>query len=144
MTASVVTERRTPARKRGPSRRPPVRRATAQRSDDLGARKPPELDALASRWQLALDADERVLNAASTTLSHSELARRRSELAEERRRTATALTQLAETMRVRPAPWLAPVAITPQMLGLSLDVEACLFDLERVLTDSGVVHALAW
>jgi HAD superfamily hydrolase (TIGR01509 family) len=116
----------------------------AQRSDDLRTRKPPKLDALASRWQLALDADERALNAASTTLSHSELARRHSELAEERRRTATALAQLAETTGVRPAPWLAPVAITPQMLGLPLGVEVCLFDLDGVLTDSGVLHALAW
>lgn len=144
MTVSVVTERTTPTRKRSPSRRLPLRRATRQRSDDLRARKPQDLDTLACRWQLALDADERALDAASTTLSDSELTRRYSELAEERRRTATALAQLAQATRARPAPWLAPVAITPHMLGLPPGVEACLFDLDGVLTDSGVVQALAW
>jgi beta-phosphoglucomutase-like phosphatase (HAD superfamily) len=96
------------------------------------------------RWQLALDANERALNAASGTLTDSELARWRSEHTDERKETATALARLARTARVRPAPWLPPMAITAPMLGLPETVEACLFDLDGVLTDSGVLHAWAW
>jgi beta-phosphoglucomutase-like phosphatase (HAD superfamily) len=96
------------------------------------------------RWQLALDANERALNAASGTLTDSELARWRSEHTDERKETAAALARLARTARVRPAPWLPPMAITAPMLGLPETVEACLFDLDGVLTDSGVLHAWAW
>lgn len=96
------------------------------------------------RWQLALDANERALSAASGTLVDSELARWRSEHADERKETAVALARMARTARVRPAPWLPPMAVTAPMLGLPETVEACLFDLDGVLTDSGVLHAWAW
>jgi beta-phosphoglucomutase-like phosphatase (HAD superfamily) len=43
-----------------------------------------------------------------------------------------------------PAPWLSPLAITPALLGLPERVKACLFDLDGVLTDSGLLHARAW
>ncbi len=45
---------------------------------------------------------------------------------------------------VRPAPWLPTVPVNPNMLGLAGGVRACLFDLEGVLTDGAVLHALAW
>ena len=47
-------------------------------------------------------------------------------------------------MHVQPAPWLAPMPITGQMLGLPATVKACVFDLDGVLTDSGALHARAW
>ncbi|MGZ8694446.1 MAG: HAD family hydrolase, partial [Gaiellaceae bacterium] len=103
-----------------------------------------ELDAVARRWQLALDAAGRALAAAHGSLPASELTRRRAELAAERRRTAELLASLARATHVQPRPWLSPVPLTNTMLGLPATVKACLFDLEGVLTDSALVHALAW
>jgi HAD superfamily hydrolase (TIGR01509 family) len=45
---------------------------------------------------------------------------------------------------VRRAPWIAQVPVTTTALGLPAKVEACVFDLDGVLTDSGVLHAWAW
>ena len=103
-----------------------------------------ELDTISSRWQLALDADERALNAATHELPASELSRRRTLLAQERAETARALGRLARVEMVHPAPWLSPVPVSNDMIGLPATVTACLFDLDGVLTDSGVLHAWAW
>ena len=54
------------------------------------------------------------------------------------------LERLAEVTGVLPRPWLSPVRLNTRMLGLPSTVRACLFDLEGVLTDSAVLHALAW
>jgi HAD superfamily hydrolase (TIGR01509 family) len=103
-----------------------------------------ELDTVAQLWQLALDADERALDAGSAVLLTPELVRLRADLLEERRTTEKELAQLAEATRTRPGPWLSPVAITPKMIGLPERATACLFDLDGVLTNSGVLHARAW
>ena len=73
-----------------------------------------------------------------------ELTRRRRALLRERERDAAALGGLGRTTRVQPAPWLSPVPVTKHMLGLPDEVAACLFDLDGVLTDSGLLHAEAW
>jgi HAD superfamily hydrolase (TIGR01509 family) len=52
--------------------------------------------------------------------------------------------RLANVAGVRPAPWLSPVPVSPEMLSLPAAVRACLFDLDGVLTDSAVLHAWAW
>jgi hypothetical protein len=103
-----------------------------------------DLDTVALRWQLALDADERALDAAAPVLATAELAQLRGELVDERREAKKGLGRLAVATGVRPEPWLSLVAISSQMLGLPGTVTACLFDLDGVLTDSGVVHASAW
>ena len=54
------------------------------------------------------------------------------------------LADLARLMDIHPAPWLPQAPVTPTMLGVPVTVRACLFDLDGVLTDSGVLHALAW
>jgi HAD superfamily hydrolase (TIGR01509 family) len=41
-------------------------------------------------------------------------------------------------------PWLSTTPISRRMLGLPLSAQACLFDLEGVLTDSSRLHAWAW
>jgi beta-phosphoglucomutase-like phosphatase (HAD superfamily) len=61
----------------------------------------------------------------------------------ERRQTENLLSSLAHDTHV-PAPWLSPVPLTPQLLGLDTGVAACLFDLEGVLTDGAILHASAW
>ena len=74
----------------------------------------------------------------------AELAQRRGGLARERRQAAELLASLAKVTGVRPEPWLSPVPLSTTMLGLPPTVTACLFDLEGVLTDSALLHALAW
>ena len=103
-----------------------------------------ELDTISSHWQLALDAGERALYAAAESLPADELSHRRTRLVEERLEAARSLTRLARIEVVHPAPWLSPVPIDNGMLGLQATVVACLFDLDGVLTDSGVLHAWAW
>jgi beta-phosphoglucomutase-like phosphatase (HAD superfamily) len=129
-------------------RQPVVRSQSSQRVPGprlhQPVRRPFELETVASCWQHALDADDRALSAAAHVLTGSELAHRRRELVAERNGVAHDLAQLAKFMYVRPAPWLAPMPVTVQMLGLPATVKACIFDLEGVLTNSGALHAWAW
>lgn len=103
-----------------------------------------ELDTAALRWQRALDAAGAALTAEAGTLPVAELGRRHSALAQERVAAASALVGLARTAQVHPAPWLAPVPVTHELVGLHPEVEACIFDLDGVLSDSGILHAMAW
>jgi HAD superfamily hydrolase (TIGR01509 family) len=129
------------ARRRTGSRRAPIQPAV-----DVHEPRPLDLDTLASRWQLALDATQRALGAGGgfSGLPAVELNRRRRELARERQRTAQLLANVSAMARARYAPWLSPVPLKPQMLGLPSTVRACLFDLDGVLTNSGRFHSAAW
>jgi beta-phosphoglucomutase-like phosphatase (HAD superfamily) len=124
----------------------------AARHRDIADRKPfqlspvheaVDLEALSADWQRALDAAGSALRAAGESLPASELRDRRAALADETETTAAALRELARGGR-RPAPWLSPTPVTNRMLGLPATVLACLFDVERVLTDSSRLHAWAW
>jgi HAD superfamily hydrolase (TIGR01509 family) len=123
-------------------RRP--RRPRPPRPAERDTCTPLELDSVASAWQRALDGADRALDAGAVSLTGDELGRRRRALERERRETADLLAGLARITGVRPAPWLSPVPVTTDMLGLPSGVRACLFDLDGVLTDSGVLHAWAW
>ncbi|HKD33680.1 MAG TPA: HAD family hydrolase [Gaiellaceae bacterium] len=103
-----------------------------------------ELDTLSERWQLALDATDHALTAEGRTLPADELGHRRKALVDERRHVAEDLASLARMTGVRPLPWLSPVPMSNDFLGLPSAVTTCLFDLDGVLTDSGVLHASAW
>jgi HAD superfamily hydrolase (TIGR01509 family) len=127
---------------RAPARTPPSPAPSAAPRARLPASV--ELEQLACRWQRSLDATDRALTAARFSLEGPELATRRRALGAERQESALALAQLARAMDVRPAPWLSQLPVTPALLGLAGDVEACVFDLEGVLTDSAVLHAWAW
>jgi HAD superfamily hydrolase (TIGR01509 family) len=102
------------------------------------------LDTVSEHWQLALDATDHALTAEGKTLPADELGHRWKALVEERRRVAEDLASLARVSGVRPAPWLSPVPMSNDSLGLPAAVATCLFDLDGVLTDSGVLHASAW
>jgi HAD superfamily hydrolase (TIGR01509 family) len=104
----------------------------------------PELDTITARWQLALDSADRALSATDGSLPAAELGKRRSDLVRERKRTEELLVDVARMRAIQPLPWLSPIPLNPTMLGLPSTVEACLFDLEGVLTDSAVIHAWAW
>jgi beta-phosphoglucomutase-like phosphatase (HAD superfamily) len=129
---------------------PRTRRAPAPR--EARARQPArveprrlDLEPVAARWQRALDAADGALRAgAAAGLSASELAERRRALAVERRAASDALARLARVTGAGPAPWLSPVPLRPSMLGLPATARACVFDLDGVLSDSGVLHAWAW
>lgn len=103
-----------------------------------------ELDRLADDWQLALDGASSALDAAVKTFSGDELRARRHSLALERAEAARELAELAADVHSPHIPWLAPSAVQPQSLGLGSGIRACVFDLDGVLTDSGVLHAAAW
>jgi beta-phosphoglucomutase-like phosphatase (HAD superfamily) len=101
-------------------------------------------DELAVRWQRALDASERALGAAGHELPPAELGRRRLELAHERQETVRLLRSSARMSGTRPLPWLPPGRLSVEQLGLPPATAVCIFDLDGVLTDSGLLHAWAW
>jgi len=103
-----------------------------------------DLHELAAGWQRALDACELALRAGADSLPAAYLAQHRRELIQERQETAALLEGVARETGVRPLPWLSPVPVSKQMLGLTSSVQACLFDLDGVLTDSAQLHATAW
>jgi HAD superfamily hydrolase (TIGR01509 family) len=103
-----------------------------------------ELDTVADDWQLALDGAVEAVNAADRVFTAEERGRLRRSLAQERAETAVLLERLAHTTGVHNVPWLSPVPVHPPSLGLTDGLRACIFDLDGVLTDSGVVHAAAW
>ena len=105
--------------------------------------QPVDLESLSANWQRALDAAGSALRAAGDSLPAWELRDRRAALARETETTVAALRELGRGGR-QPAPWLSPVPVTNAMLGLPATVDACLFDVEGVLTDSSRLHAWAW
>jgi beta-phosphoglucomutase-like phosphatase (HAD superfamily) len=144
-TSMLIAKRR--SRARGPSVVLPRRRGQGRpppRVPAVPPTPPVDLDTLAAHWHRALDASERALAAARGTLSPGYVSERRAELARERQRTAELLVSLARARSVRPEPWLAPGRIDVRELGLPATTRACLFDLDGVLTDSGLLHAWAW
>ena len=125
-----------------------VGRVAPGRTEALSVAAPPvhrlELDTLTSQWQRALDAAQMALAAAAVSLSAAELVRRQRELTLERREVAESLARTARAAGVRPVPWLSPVPVPASSLGLPAGIRASLFDLDGVLTDSGLLHAWAW
>lgn len=103
-----------------------------------------DLDALALRWERALDAADRALVAAQRELTQAELGERAKELVVERREVVIGLAHLATAAGLQAPPLLSPVPLRPAMLGLPDGTRACLFDLEGVLTDGSALHAWAW
>lgn len=103
-----------------------------------------ELDTIALRWQEALDAASRALDANAGFLPPAEIGVRRGALARDRREVADILSSLSAALGIRQTPWLPSWPVTPRMLGLDSGARACIFDLDGVLTDSGALHAAAW
>ncbi|HTR32247.1 MAG TPA: HAD-IA family hydrolase [Gaiellaceae bacterium] len=103
-----------------------------------------ELDDLTLHWQWALDAAGRALAATGHELTAPDLQRHRGVLLHERADATALLRRIDALESAGVRPWLAPAQVTPRQLGLPSGTEACLFDLDGVLTDSGVIHATAW
>lgn len=140
-----------PSKRTPPSRPPPA--APPAEAPPAGPESEPgpqpgrllDLQQIAAHWQLALDAADGALRAAAAdSLPGEETGVRRRALDRERHETATAIGRLAHATGVRPVPWLSPVPMRNELLGLPTSVRACLFDLDGVLTDSAALHAWAW
>lgn len=98
----------------------------------------------AARWQLALDTAERATDLAITPPVQAQLAGEQVALRRERVEVAAELRSLARMCSVDPAPRLPQGPVTARDLGLPPGTEACIADLDGVLTDSGRLHAEAW
>lgn len=104
----------------------------------------PDLYTAAARWQSAFDNAAAALDANRELLPAETLAAFGKDLAQERRAVATLLRDVAALTAVSPSPWLASGSVTTRMLGLPSVTEACLLDLDGVLTNSDALHAEAW
>jgi hypothetical protein len=82
----------------------PVWTDTLEALETLYVARPPsqplEPETISSQWRVALDAAESALSAAAGAVPASELARRRTQLVQERLETAKALTRLARVTSV--------------------------------------------
>lgn len=103
-----------------------------------------DLYTAAAHWQWALDAATAAVAANRELLPADKLAACAKDIAADRSSAAALLRDVAALTGVKPAPWLAGGAVTPRMLGLPPSTEACLFDLDGVLTNSDALHAEAW
>jgi beta-phosphoglucomutase-like phosphatase (HAD superfamily) len=103
-----------------------------------------DLNSAAARWQWAFDAAAAALDANRETLPATALAVHAQKLVHQRAEAAQLLREVAALTGVRPVPWFASGIVTPRMLGLPQSTEACLFDLDGVLTNSDALHAEAW
>ena len=104
------------------------------------------MDTLAAEWCEALDSGHASLTAASLYLGKAELAAHARRLEDDRADAVSLLRGLAseqhrQGLLVR---WLATPRHTRAMLGLPEGIDACVFDLEGVLTTSDTLQAEAW
>jgi beta-phosphoglucomutase-like phosphatase (HAD superfamily) len=103
-----------------------------------------DLDELSAHWRLALNSAQDALQAASLYLPASEQRSLRAELSAERKDTARLLDSIARDAHVHLVHRVALPRPSRRMLGLHEDVDACVFELEGVLTGAAAVHAAAW
>lgn len=104
----------------------------------------PNLFSAAVGWHAALEAGDRAARLAAAPPIAADLGDERRTLKHQRLDMADELRRLAHLYAITPAPQLPAGPVTERMLGLPTDTHACLFELDDVLTDSGVVHAVAW
>ncbi len=138
MTATLQPRRAATTRPQPRSAPPERDRRKLQRVD--------ELDGLSTQWRRALDAAQTALQAAPAVLQSEPLRGRTTLLKAERTETAHLLEGLAHDFQVKA--WLSDLEIPSwnmfRLLGLPEHVEACVFDLEDVLTGSPALHVAAW
>jgi len=106
------------------------------------------LDALNADWRDALDAAQDALQATTSCPTHlltaEELRERGTRLTQDRSAVAQLLDRVARDEHVRLLHRLTAPRATKRMLGLPAAVQACVFDLDGVLTSSADGHAAAW
>jgi len=103
-----------------------------------------DLDELSAHWRLALNTAQDALHAGALYLPPLEERALQYELASERKETARLLDALAREEHVQLVHRVGLARPSRRMLGLTSDVDACVFELEGVLTGAAAVHAAAW
>lgn len=108
-----------------------------------------ELDALAFRWRGALDTAANSLGQVERSrrvlhFTPAELRALASEVERERSLTDVDLERLARATHTHLHRHMQGPRATGTLLGLGSSVEACVFDLDGVLTPSAALHAAAW
>jgi beta-phosphoglucomutase-like phosphatase (HAD superfamily) len=125
--------------------RPPIRTAHPARPE-TALQRADELDELSAQWRLALDAAQAVVQAAAGKLHPVSFSGRESLLKAERTATAHLLEGLARDFQVNA--WRSDLEIPAwnlsRLLGLPPGVQACVFDVEDVLTGSPSLQVAAW
>lgn len=105
-----------------------------------------ELERLAGRAWIALEAADDAINASAHYLDPAQAAEQRRRLSEDRASMIGGLHHLADDLHTDTPllHWLDIPAPTRRLLGLPTTVQACVFDLDSVLTTSSDVHLSAW
>jgi HAD superfamily hydrolase (TIGR01509 family) len=103
-----------------------------------------DLDRLSAHWRLALNSAQDAVAAASLYLPASEQHSLRTELSTERKDTARLLDAIARDEHVHLVHRVNLPRPSRRMLGLGQEVDACVFELEGVLTGAAAIHAAAW
>jgi HAD superfamily hydrolase (TIGR01509 family) len=103
-----------------------------------------DLEQLSAHWRLALNTAQDAVRAAGRSLPPGEQRALRAHILAEREETARLLDALARDEHVRLVHRLTMPRPTRRMLGLTDSVDACVFELEGVLTGAASVHAAAW
>ena len=118
----------------------------ARRNDANTAPSPPDVDALTADWCKALDAGHASVDAARLYLKPDYLAVHSQKLEQERAEVVGLLRHLAHEQHRQGSliRWLATPRHTRAMLSLPEEIDACVFDLDGVLTTSDALHAEAW
>jgi beta-phosphoglucomutase-like phosphatase (HAD superfamily) len=110
------------------------------------ADEPLDLDSLIGAWRAAFEAASAALRAARHDLPAHELGVRLQHLHDERAATARVLSGFARDRHARS--FLVRLVASPRearrLLGLPVDVAACVFNVDGVLVASAAIHAEAW
>ena len=103
-----------------------------------------DLDRLSAHWRLALWSAQDAVQSASLYLPAAEQRSLRTELSAERKETARLLDVIARDEHVHLVHRVGLPRPSRRLLGLNEEVDACVFELEGVLTGAAAIHAAAW
>lgn len=103
-----------------------------------------DIEQLSADWRVALNTAQDAVRAAALYLPPPEQRALRARLAAERAEASHLLEALAHEEHVELVHRLDMPRPSRRMLGLADDVDACVFELEGVLTGAASVHAAAW
>jgi len=103
-----------------------------------------DLEQLSADWRVALNTAQDAVRAAALYLPPAEQRALRADLQAERAEASRLLEALAREEHVRLLHRPDMPRPSRRMLGLADDVEACVFELEGVLTGAASVHSAAW
>jgi hypothetical protein len=103
-----------------------------------------DLDELSAHWRLALNTAQDAVRAADLYLPASERRVLQADIVAERKDATRLLDAIAREEHVHLVHRLDMPRPSRRMLGLSDAVDACVFELEGVLTGAASIHAAAW